>query len=773
MHPGPLVSIVLPVHNDQESLGAALKSCLSQTLTDIEVICVDDASTDESATIVERMMRDDERIRLVRIADNRTALHARRVGVEKAAADHVLFLDGDDQLVPSAAETALREALRTGADLVGFGVFVVDRDGRTGGAYERRLAPKHAALWDSDVIRGLFPLGRPAQGQLWRHLYRTKVVRQAYALIPEHLALARMNDLPLMFLVAALARSYVSLPKRLYRYHFGRGGSGQRINDQARAEFYASGIDSINAIADAVEAAADRTADPGAVRVAYASARASIIGYVCDQVARSAHPELRAVGFASVYTRIAPMEIARAVAEFYPSALAALQEYGMAVPLMRRPVHNVVLVAMTLTTGGISNVLSVQARVLRDAGHRVTIVLRSTVRDRSLLPDGVGVYELSESAQHLRLAEWLRILVDQNVDAVIDHEILSGRDWHEYAGLSRAAGVPTIGWIHNFGLRPVLDGTARIGVLRERLPVLSTVVTLSPLDVALWKSLDVTGVVHLPNPPSPMLLAASPRSVGRRAPRGQVELVWVGRLEQHTKQPLELIRVAKELAQRGLGFRLTAIGPDWVDLSAKAFNAKAAKSGLAGRVRAVGPLRGGALVDALDRAHIFLSTSAVEGYQLTIAEAQSRGLPVCMYALPWLSLVQDNEGVVAVPQRDAAELADAIVALVSDAQRYESTSRAALIAARDATAHDYAELYSALLADALPPEFSPEPTATDLRMLLQLAIGYAESRTSESPNKVALGNGKQRVLSLGRRVVRAVPVLRPLAERLKRTVMRS
>ena len=85
----------------------------------------------------------------------------------------------------------------SGADIVGFGVDVVERDGRTGGTYERRLQPAHDRRDGSDVLTGLFSEGGRAQGQLWRHLYRTSLLREAHALVPDDLALARVNDLPL------------------------------------------------------------------------------------------------------------------------------------------------------------------------------------------------------------------------------------------------------------------------------------------------------------------------------------------------------------------------------------------------------------------------------------------------------------------------------------------------------------------------------------------------------------------------------------------------
>lgn len=179
MSPVPVVSIVVPVF--------------------------DDASTDATAGIIEQVALSDPRVRLVHHDDNRTAFQARRTGILTARGEYVLFLDGDDELAPRAAEVAGGRAQESGADIVGFGVDVVERDGRTGGTYERRLQPAHDRRDGSDVLTGLFTEGGHAQGQLWRHLYRTSLLREAYALVPDDLALARVNDLPLLFLAAALA----------------------------------------------------------------------------------------------------------------------------------------------------------------------------------------------------------------------------------------------------------------------------------------------------------------------------------------------------------------------------------------------------------------------------------------------------------------------------------------------------------------------------------------------------------------------------------------
>ena len=110
----PRVSIVMPLFNDEEYVRAALESCLAQTLTEIEILAVDDASTDATASIVEEYERKDPRVHLIRQPENLSAFQARRAGIEVASAPYVLFLDGDDALALHAALPALAQAVRAG-----------------------------------------------------------------------------------------------------------------------------------------------------------------------------------------------------------------------------------------------------------------------------------------------------------------------------------------------------------------------------------------------------------------------------------------------------------------------------------------------------------------------------------------------------------------------------------------------------------------------------------------------------------------------------------
>ena len=101
----PQFSIVITCHNQAHFIAEAVSSALTQAFSDKEVVIVDDASTDDSVEILERYGSD---IRLVKLYKNVGAARARNIGAETAIGDYLVFLDGDDLLLPWALETYAR-----------------------------------------------------------------------------------------------------------------------------------------------------------------------------------------------------------------------------------------------------------------------------------------------------------------------------------------------------------------------------------------------------------------------------------------------------------------------------------------------------------------------------------------------------------------------------------------------------------------------------------------------------------------------------------------
>lgn len=99
----PEVSVVVPVYNTEIYVEEAVRSIMEQTLADIEIIAVDDGSTDGSAAVLERLAREDSRIR-IHTQPNKGLSEARNAGIARASGRYLYFMDSDDRLESDALE---------------------------------------------------------------------------------------------------------------------------------------------------------------------------------------------------------------------------------------------------------------------------------------------------------------------------------------------------------------------------------------------------------------------------------------------------------------------------------------------------------------------------------------------------------------------------------------------------------------------------------------------------------------------------------------------
>lgn len=113
------VSVIVPVFNKEKYLGDCLDSLINQTLEEIEVICVDDGSSDGSASILEEYSCNDSRIKVFR-QENGGPGSARNKALKKAAGKYVLFVDADDWIEQDTAEALYLTAEKYGSEIVLF-----------------------------------------------------------------------------------------------------------------------------------------------------------------------------------------------------------------------------------------------------------------------------------------------------------------------------------------------------------------------------------------------------------------------------------------------------------------------------------------------------------------------------------------------------------------------------------------------------------------------------------------------------------------------------
>ncbi|WP_248965904.1 bifunctional glycosyltransferase/CDP-glycerol:glycerophosphate glycerophosphotransferase [Sphaerisporangium perillae] len=168
----PDVSVVLITFNDSARLPRAIASVLNQSLRNLELIVVDDASTDDTADVMARF--GDPRVRYIRRETNSGHCGApRNAGLDAAQAPHVMFLDSDDELTRHACKSLLAEVERTGADFVTGQISrLFEATGRTQRYYPSLFRPRR-------VVEGIRAEPRLfLDGFATNKLYRTAFLRE-------------------------------------------------------------------------------------------------------------------------------------------------------------------------------------------------------------------------------------------------------------------------------------------------------------------------------------------------------------------------------------------------------------------------------------------------------------------------------------------------------------------------------------------------------------------------------------------------------------------
>lgn len=129
MPSAPLVSVLIPCFNAEDYVVEAIASALAQTIADIEVIVVDDASTDGSRDMIERAALEDSRVRPHFLARNGGPSAARNHGIAAARGEWIAILDADDLFEPTRLARLLEVAAERAADVVGDNLTIRSLDG--------------------------------------------------------------------------------------------------------------------------------------------------------------------------------------------------------------------------------------------------------------------------------------------------------------------------------------------------------------------------------------------------------------------------------------------------------------------------------------------------------------------------------------------------------------------------------------------------------------------------------------------------------------------
>ena len=168
-----MISVIVPVYNAQNYIERCLDSIIAQTYSELEIICVDDGSTDDSAQICKEYAEKDKRIHYHYI-DNGGVSNARNYALKLVTGEWFAFVDSDDWIEPDFYEVLLNNAVNNGCEI---SACQFQQNAGYAAGYEGGADDISVCGSPDECIHSFICGGRSLQGQVWNKIYLTEKFR--------------------------------------------------------------------------------------------------------------------------------------------------------------------------------------------------------------------------------------------------------------------------------------------------------------------------------------------------------------------------------------------------------------------------------------------------------------------------------------------------------------------------------------------------------------------------------------------------------------------
>ena len=210
----PKVSIIIPIYNAEKYLRQCLDSCINQTLKEIEIICVNDGSSDDCTNIINEYAQNDKRIKLINQSNQGLSI-ARNNGLAIASGEYILFLDSDDWLDLSACEITYNQAKKYDNDFLLFNYYHYFENKNK--CIESNLNINKLA-WNKDIdLKEIDDVNYLQAAYVWNKIYKRQW------LIDNEIKFIKMEweDLPFTVTTIIHSKSMSVVERPLYFYRLG------------------------------------------------------------------------------------------------------------------------------------------------------------------------------------------------------------------------------------------------------------------------------------------------------------------------------------------------------------------------------------------------------------------------------------------------------------------------------------------------------------------------------------------------------------------------
>lgn len=226
-----LVSVIVPIYNSSEYLDGLFENLCTQTFGNIEIICVDDGSTDNSADVIAEYIKKDTRIKYL-YQENQGGGAARNNGISAAKGEYIICLDSDDIFEKKLIETLYQKAKATDADITICKYhqinLITGKISRCKGVVEKMLPDKE--VFSRKDVDSIFEITNPAP---WNKLYKSDFIKRNNI---KYTHSKRSNDIAFCMVALALADKITTVDDELVTYRCMSNISGTKTRGKYAAD---------------------------------------------------------------------------------------------------------------------------------------------------------------------------------------------------------------------------------------------------------------------------------------------------------------------------------------------------------------------------------------------------------------------------------------------------------------------------------------------------------------------------------------------------------
>lgn len=722
-------SIVMINYNGEKTVKRAVQSMLDQDYPDVEIICVDDASTDSGIDYLKECAEKHSNVRLVRHEVNQGRNNGRISGMKEATGDYILFLDSDDELCPNLCSTLATVLRNKNYDIVGFGTETV-YDGifsdEAKKANEDYLTQAEGEMSGEDIVDSYFNTGK-INFTVWNKCYDKDLISKILKVIKSGV-INLSEDYYFNFIVSHYAESYFGISDKMIRYSFGNGISTVRKLSYERI------LANVNSLKDAYgncRLFAEETG-LGKNEISHANkGERACIGGLFGKM-RFLSSEEKEIAFDLIRKTFGDKQMISALASaFWGNVDYAMSivDYSKMLPKKSNAFHTVGLYYHRLYNGGTERLISQLAKYLSDVGYNVVVITDAEINELDYpLPESVARVVLNEKypvktgdEYHTRYEKITSCIEKYKIDAVVYNAYAS--DFAPWDMLSvKSMGVAFIPYCHSVFMAGQIDGWP--GIISKVKPYRHAdgIVVLSDVDRLFWSTVNPK-TYQVINPVGTVQRTNAKKEHGRN-------ILWMGRLDDGNKNPYDALHIFERVLPFVPDAKLFMCGHA-PEEQLKDMKEVSVKFGIDKNIEFVGyttePEK------YYESSDVMLMTSNFEGFPLVITESFSYGTPVVMYDLPYLTLTKNSEAVMGVAYKDFDAAADMLIKILTDRDLKERMSLKAVEEAKAVHKTDIGKMWASILNSiaAEEPNVSNEEISSYVREFIstvELAFKETSSR---------------------------------------------